>query len=175
MLLFAIYSIRTYLGLQVTLTPNPKNLLLALMGHAQGQINNIGLSVSGNTFYNRSCDEACGFCGVMLVLHLSFGAAHCVLVHILRLLVGDKSCRSCAQTRCELPECEPHAYPHVCVCVHVQARAEDYSETLAFVRLVNALWKASGPGIHDGGRPYAHFSHFVLNNVLVLIGRRQYK
>lgn len=57
----------------------------------------------------------------------------------------------------------------------VQARAEDYSETLAFVRLVNALWKASGPGIHDGGRSYAHFSLFVLNSVLVLIGRRQYK
>ncbi|KAL0044481.1 hypothetical protein WJX82_009054 [Trebouxia sp. C0006] len=57
----------------------------------------------------------------------------------------------------------------------IEARAEDYSETLAFVRVVNALWKASGPGIHDGGRPYAHFSNFVLNSVLVLIGRRQYK
>jgi len=43
------------------------------------------------------------------------------------------------------------------------------------VRLLNALWKASGPGFHDGGRLYAHFSHFVLNSVLVFIGRRQYK
>ncbi|DBA92469.1 TPA: hypothetical protein ACH3X1_002702 [Trebouxia sp. C0004] len=57
----------------------------------------------------------------------------------------------------------------------IEARAEDYSETLAFVRLLNALWKASGPGIHDGGRLYAHFSHFVLNSVLAYIGRRQYK
>lgn len=57
----------------------------------------------------------------------------------------------------------------------MQSRAEDYSETLAFVRLLNALWKASGPSIHDGGRSYAHFSQFVLTNVLLPVSRRQYK
>ena len=57
----------------------------------------------------------------------------------------------------------------------MQARADDFSETLAFVRLLNALWRASGPSICEGGRPYGHFSQFVLNSVLVPIGRRQYK
>lgn len=57
----------------------------------------------------------------------------------------------------------------------MQSRAEDYSETLALVRLLNALWKASGPSIYDGGRGYAHFSVFVLESVLAPIGRRQYK
>ncbi|KAL3148728.1 hypothetical protein ABBQ38_014140 [Trebouxia sp. C0009 RCD-2024] len=57
----------------------------------------------------------------------------------------------------------------------IESRAEDYSETLALVRLLNALWKASGPSIYDGGRGYAHFSVFVLESVLAPIGRRQYK
>ena len=57
----------------------------------------------------------------------------------------------------------------------MQSRAEDYSETLALVQLLNALWKASGPSIYDGGRPYAHFSQFVLESVLEPIGRRQHK
>ena len=62
----------------------------------------------------------------------------------------------------------------VCMAM-LQSRAEDYSETLAFVRLLNALWRSSGLSIQDGGRPYAHFSQFVLNSVLVPIGRRHYK
>ena len=70
--------------------------------------------------------------------------------------------------------------PYVLICVvtqpcGVQSRAEDYSETLALVRLLNALWKASGPSIYDGGRGYAHFSMFVLESVLAPIGRRQHK
>lgn len=57
----------------------------------------------------------------------------------------------------------------------VQSRVEDYSETLALVRLLNALWRASGPSIYDGGRGYAHFSQFVLGSVLAPIGGRQHK
>lgn len=57
----------------------------------------------------------------------------------------------------------------------LQSRAEDYSETLTFVHLLNALWRASGPSIQDGGRAYAHFSQFVVHSVLVPSGRRHYK
>ena len=67
--------------------------------------------------------------------------------------------------------------PDICVgrTCHTQARAEDFSETLAFVRLLNALWKASGSSIHDAGRPYAHFTQYVLHTILAPINQRRYK
>ncbi len=54
----------------------------------------MGLSVSGDVFYNRSCDEAYGFL-MMLVLQAPSCAAYCVPVHVLRLLVGAKGVKSC--------------------------------------------------------------------------------
>ncbi len=57
----------------------------------------------------------------------------------------------------------------------VEARAEDYCEALAFVRLLNALLAASGGGLPDGGRPYAHFSAFVRVTVLGSLHQRAFR
>lgn len=48
-----------------------------------------------------------------------------------------------------------------------QARAEDYSEALAFVRLLNALWRGGGGAeLADEGRGVAHFTRFVREDLL---------
>ena len=73
-----------------------------------------------------------------------------------------------------LHSCGVHQIQSACACA-LQARAEDFCETLAFVRLLNALWKASGPSIYDGGRPYAHFTQYVLHTILTPINHRRYK
>ena len=57
----------------------------------------------------------------------------------------------------------------------VQARAEEYSETLAFVHLLNSLLKAAGTYLPDQGRPYAHFAEFVRLELLGQIGQRGYR
>ena len=57
----------------------------------------------------------------------------------------------------------------------LQARAEDYSETLAFVRLLSALMQASGGVLPDEGRPYAHFAEFVRLDLLGRISQRGYR
>ena len=59
---------------------------------------------------------------------------------------------------------------HLCT----QGKEQDYSETLAFVRLLNLLWKSSS-GVPDFGRPYAHFTYFVLHDVLGLLHQRAYR
>jgi hypothetical protein len=49
----------------------------------------------------------------------------------------------------------------------LQARAEDYSEALAFVRLLNALWRSGGgAALADGGRCTAHLTKFVREDLL---------
>jgi hypothetical protein len=48
----------------------------------------------------------------------------------------------------------------------IEARAEDYSEALAFVRLLNALWRAGGADLPDEGRGVAHLSKFVREDLL---------
>jgi len=58
----------------------------------------------------------------------------------------------------------------------VEARLEDYPETLSFVRLVNALLEVIGPlGLPAGGLGVAHFTGFVLNQVLAHLWQRAYK
>ncbi len=57
----------------------------------------------------------------------------------------------------------------------LQARAEDYSETLAFVRLLNSLLKAAGTHIPEQGRPYAHFEEFVRLELLGQVSQRGYR
>lgn len=57
----------------------------------------------------------------------------------------------------------------------MQARAEDYSETLAFVRLLTCLLRASAGNLLDQGRPYAHFEEFVRLELLGLINQRGYR
>jgi hypothetical protein len=57
----------------------------------------------------------------------------------------------------------------------LQARAENYIESIAFVRLLNALLKASGGALPDDGRPYAHFQDFVRLELLGQINQRGYK
>ncbi len=56
----------------------------------------------------------------------------------------------------------------------VQAKEQDYSETLAFVRLLNQLWKSSA-SLPEYGRSYAHFTYFVLNDVLGSLHQRAYR
>ncbi len=57
----------------------------------------------------------------------------------------------------------------------MQARAEDYLESIAFVRLLNVLLKASGGALPDEGRSYGHFQEFVRQELLGQINQRGYK
>ena len=62
--------------------------------------------------------------------------------------------------------------------VHAQSRAEDYSETLAFVRLLNALLRASAGGapLPDGAAAaFAQFAGHVREDVLGQLNQRGYK
>ncbi|KAL4853554.1 Nuclear pore complex protein NUP205 [Chlorella vulgaris] len=56
----------------------------------------------------------------------------------------------------------------------IEARAEDYSESLAFVHLLNALWRG-GAQMADDGRGVAHFTRFVRDDVLGTAFQRAYK
>ena len=56
-----------------------------------------------------------------------------------------------------------------------QARAEDYSEAVAFVRLLNALWRGAGGAAPDGGRGVGHYSKFVREELLGTAFQRAYK
>ena len=44
---------------------------------------------------------------------------------------------------------------------------------LAFVRLLNALWASGAPPPEDG-RPYAHFTRFVREELLGTVMQRAY-
>lgn len=57
----------------------------------------------------------------------------------------------------------------------IQARAEDYQEVLSFVGLLNALWGAAKHPPGDAGRPYAHFSRFVREDVLGTLAQRAFR
>lgn len=57
----------------------------------------------------------------------------------------------------------------------IEARAEEYEEAIAFVRLLNALWKASGASFTDGGAKYEHFTRFVLEEIASSIYQRSFK
>ena len=57
----------------------------------------------------------------------------------------------------------------------VEARAEEYEEAIAFVRLLNALWKTSGASFVDGGAKYEHFTRFVLEEIASSIYQRSFK
>lgn len=56
-----------------------------------------------------------------------------------------------------------------------QARAEEYSEVVAFVGLLNTLMKASGTTIPGQGRPYSHITQFVRAEVLGQLHQRAYR
>ena len=57
----------------------------------------------------------------------------------------------------------------------IEARAEEYEEAIAFVRLLNALWKTSGNSFVDGGAKYEHFTRFVLEEIASSIYQRSFK
>jgi len=57
----------------------------------------------------------------------------------------------------------------------IEARAEEYEEAIAFVKLLNALWTASGPSFADGGAKYEHFTRFVLEEIASSIYQRSFK
>lgn len=57
----------------------------------------------------------------------------------------------------------------------IETRAEDYSEALAFVELLNALWGAMLGSLLDDGRAYAHLSKFVHEDLLATVYQRPFK
>jgi hypothetical protein len=48
-------------------------------------------------------------------------------------------------------------------------------ETLAFVRMLNQLFRAAGPALPEEGRPLLHFTMFVRSDVLGLLHQRSFK
>lgn len=57
----------------------------------------------------------------------------------------------------------------------IEARAEDYSEAVAFVRLLNALWRCGGGVLAEDGRAVGHFTRFVREEVLGTAFQRTYR
>ena len=57
----------------------------------------------------------------------------------------------------------------------LQLRAQKYPETLAFVRLLNALLKGAASQLPDHGVAYRHYTHFVRVHVFGHITQRAYK
>ncbi len=57
----------------------------------------------------------------------------------------------------------------------IQARAEDYGETLALINLLNALWGGAGTPPADGGRPYSHLTRFVRDDVFGTLAQRAFR
>ena len=58
----------------------------------------------------------------------------------------------------------------------MQARAEDYCEAIAFVRLLNALWRSGGVAeLADAGRQVAHLTKFVREDLLGTAFQRAYR
>lgn len=81
------------------------------------------------------------------------------------------------------PSSPPHTQPlclcvaYVCVTVcpppHTQ---EDYSETLSFLVLINALLATIGPtGLPEGALGIHHYTQFVLQHVVGQLWQRGYK
>lgn len=57
-----------------------------------------------------------------------------------------------------------------------QHTQEDYSETLAFLNLVNALLTTLGPtGLPEGATGIAHYTQFVLQHVVGQLWQRSYQ
>lgn len=56
----------------------------------------------------------------------------------------------------------------------VEARAEEYEEAVAFVGLLNALWKGSA-SMPDGGAKLEHFTRFVVEQMLSSVYQRSFK
>ena len=57
----------------------------------------------------------------------------------------------------------------------MQARSEEYGEAIAFVRLLNALWRGLGDALPNEGRGLAHLTKFVKDDVLATVFQRTYK
>lgn len=57
----------------------------------------------------------------------------------------------------------------------IEARAEDYTEALAFVRLVNQLWRVGGTSLADDGRPVAHITRFIREEILATAFQRPFR
>ena len=55
----------------------------------------------------------------------------------------------------------------------IESRDEDYQEALAFVQLLNVLWRA-GP-LSDEGRSVAHLTRFVVDDLLGTVFQRAFK
>jgi hypothetical protein len=63
----------------------------------------------------------------------------------------------------------------VCFCLVCEPQ-EDYSETLAFLDLVNALLTTLGPhGLPEAAVGIAHYTQFVLQHVVGQLWSRGYK
>lgn len=57
----------------------------------------------------------------------------------------------------------------------LEARREEYPETIAFVSLINRLLAPLQQGLPDGGLAFAHWTHFVMGHVLAPLAQRGYR
>ena len=89
---------------------------------------------------------------------------------LIQQICPTRACPSLPAPRLPFP-CLP-----ACLPACLQARAEDYCEAVAFVRLLNALWRSGGGAeLADEGRGVAHFTKFVREDLLGTAFQRAYR
>jgi nuclear pore complex protein Nup205 len=57
----------------------------------------------------------------------------------------------------------------------IEARSEEYIEAVAFVELLNSLWRNSSTGLKDCGARFGHFTKFVVEEILSSVYQRSFK
>lgn len=57
----------------------------------------------------------------------------------------------------------------------IEARSEEYIEAVAFVELLNSLWRNSSTGFKDGGARFGHFTKFIVEEILSSVYQRSFK
>ena len=58
----------------------------------------------------------------------------------------------------------------------IEARSEEYVEAVAFVELLNTLWRNSSlNGFKDGGARFGHFTKFIVEEILSSVYQRSFK
>lgn len=57
----------------------------------------------------------------------------------------------------------------------IEARQEEYSETLSFIHLVNTLMETLSGALAGGAVVVAHYTQFVLQQVLPYLWQRGYR
>lgn len=57
----------------------------------------------------------------------------------------------------------------------IETRAEEYEEALAFVHLINELWRNANGALPEGGIRFQHFTKFILVEILGSVFQRPFK